>query len=126
MELRRVVRLSLFVTAPANVVVGFGMAFPASPVGVLLQLPASGHPFYALMTGALVALFGVVYAVMAVSGDINRGLLAVGAAGKGLAVIISTGLFLSGQLPLLTFALVSGDLLFVGLWASWLFKSRAG
>ena len=123
MTFEGVVRISLWVTAPANLAAATAFAFPSSLPGSMLQFPPT-HPFYALFSGAMVALFGVAYAWLALQPVINRPLLLVGACGKLLAVLISGSLFLGGDLSGVTALVISGDLVFVALWATFLVGNR--
>jgi nitrate reductase gamma subunit len=113
------------VTTPLNFVAGYALAFPKSALGALIELPQGAHPFYTVLTGGLVALFGAVYLHLARQRAIDRSLLLVGACGKALAVLIALSLYATGQLAALTAALMSGDALFAGLWFYWLRSAAA-
>lgn len=123
MQLESVIRTSLWVTAPLNLLVAAALAFPSSWAGSLLELPAQTHPFYTLLVGALVALFGFTYLWLALQREIVRPLLLVGACGKTLAVLISIALYALGQLSGVTATVISGDLLFAALWFYWLLRT---
>ncbi len=115
-SLEQLVRYSLWLTAPFNLIAGVAFAFPDSVLGHLITMPAGSHPFYAYMSGALIALFGFCYAWLALQERINGPLLLVGAIGKTLAVLIAWILFLSGDLTIILAVLITGDLLFASLW----------
>jgi len=119
------VRISLWISAPANLIVATAIAFPSSSLGSLLELPDT-HPFYGLLSGAMVGLFGVAYGWLALQPEIDRPLLCLGACGKLLAVLISISLFTAGELSGVTAAVISGDLVFVVLWSAFLFSNRSG
>lgn len=118
-------RASLWTTAPLNLVAAFALAFPQSLPGALIGLPQQTYSLYTLLTGALVGLFGLVYAWMALQAEINRPLLLVGASGKLCAVTIAALLYVDGKLSALTAALFGGDLIFAGFWLIWIFHTRS-
>ena len=97
-SLNTFVRASLWITAPFNLVAGFIFAFPASWLGQLISFPADVHPFFAYFSGAMVALFGLMYIWLARQPEIVKPILFFGASGKTLAAIIAIGLFASQQL----------------------------
>ena len=123
MSVERIVRISLWVTAPANLAAASAFAFPSGMLGSILQLPAT-HPFYAMFSGALVGLFGLVYLWLALQAEINRPVLFIGACGKLLAVLISVSLFAASQLSGAAAFVISGDLVFVALWTTYLLRQR--
>lgn len=125
MTLDRAVRISLWVTAPLNLVAGFTFAFPGSALGSVVELPHPTHGLYAALSGGMVALFGAVYFWLALQTEIHRPLLFLGAAGKSLAVLVALSLFANGQLPAVTTSLLCGDTAFALLWFSWLLKGRS-
>lgn len=122
MSLEQVVRASLWVTAPFNFLAGYLFAVPNSAFAQVLQLPGSEVSLYTLMSGALIAMFGGCYIWLAMQERLHAPLLFVGASGKLLAVLIAWATFLTGGLALLPAVLISGDLLFVGLWFYFLSK----
>lgn len=125
MTLEGFVRVSLWITAPLNFAAGLAFAFPASSLGMLIELPQQqGHSLYTTFSGAMIVLFGAAYLWLVLQTTIHRPLLFVGACGKSLAVLIAVSLFLSGELTGVTTALVSGDIVFALLWFYWL--SRGG
>lgn len=109
-------RFSLWVTAPANLIVGAAFIFPESTLGLLLQFPVTTEPFYSYLCGGLVILFGGVYFWLATQPNINLGVLGVGALGKLIAVATALITWWSGTLPGITAVLISGDLLFATFW----------
>jgi hypothetical protein len=116
------IRISLWVTAPFNLAVGYALAFPASSLSSVMGLPPQPPSYYTLFTGGLVALFGCVYFWLARQDALNGPVLFIGASGKLLAVTIAWIAFAAGQFPLLTALLISGDLIFVALWFLFLSK----
>ncbi len=120
-----IVRASLWLTAPFNLLAAYTFSFPSSGFGQLLGLPSLVHPFYAYFSGAMVGLFGLAYVWMAGQTAIDHALLFVGACGKSLAVVIALALFLQGNLAPTLALLISGDVLFAGLWFFYLFHQRS-
>ena len=116
MSLERLVRISLWVTDPFNLLAGFVFAMPGSALRQLLMLPESPVSFYTIFAEAMVALFGGVYIWLALQAEINKPLLSVGAIGKALAVLIALGLFFDSNFAWLPTLFISGDLVFVVLW----------
>jgi len=86
----------------------------------LIELPQQEYSLYTLLAGALVGLFGLAYAWLALQRVINRPLLLVGACGKAVAVLISAFLFATDQLSAMAATIISGDLVFVAIWLTWL------
>jgi len=119
------VRYSLWLSAPLNVIVGFGFADPSGWVGSLIGLPTQTHPFFAWFGGAMVAIFGFVYAWLALQPTILKPMLFVGASGKLAAVAICVALYAQGQLSGVTTLIISGDLFFVVLWAGYLILNKS-
>ncbi len=122
MSLERIVRISLWVTAPFNLIAGFAISFPASGLGQLLELPSGSHPFYTILSGALVGIFGLAYIWLASQARISKPLLFVGASGKSAAVILTATLFVNDMVSSTLAFMISGDLLFAGLWFYFLYQ----
>ncbi len=122
----RLVRWTLWITAPFNLLAAYAFAFPMGSVGNLLRLPQPAYgEFYMLMTASLVGLFGLAYIWMALQPAIDKPLLFVGAAGKAMAATTGLLLMLSGQLSTVTGTLLLGDYLFAGFWIYWLWSTRS-
>lgn len=121
------VRRSLWLSIPFNFIAAFAIAFPTSAIGRALELPEQGANFYTLFSGGLVGLFGLMYLWNALQPSIDRPTLAVGAVGKSFAVLLSAILFHCGMFSGLALLVISGDLVFAGLWLYWLLgNSRRG
>ena len=114
------VRWSLFLTSPFNLLAGYAIAVPSSPIGIGLGLPPHATDFYTMLSGALVGLFGLAYFWSGLQAQPPRAVIAIGACGKLSAVLISTTLYLTGSFSGMALIIISGDLLFVGLWFYWL------
>ena len=96
-DMEQLIRVSLWVTAPFNLIAGVAFAFPTSALGQLMTLPASVPTFYALFSGGMVFLFGIVYLWLAMHKPLERALLCVGACGKLMAVTIALALYAAGS-----------------------------
>lgn len=125
-RLHQLTHVSLYLTAPANILVGYSLAFPESAPARFIALPSSDTSLYTLLAGVLVALFGVAYWLMARQSVINRSLLLLGATGKSIAALLAIFLFVSGQLSTTTLILLQGDLLLAGLWFTYLWQGHHG
>ena len=116
----RLLRTTLWLTAPLNLLVAFAFAFPGSAFAQLLQLPQGGDAFYRLLAASLVGLFGLVYLWLALQPRPDRGLVLVGACGKTLAALCAIALYLADGLAAVPALFMSGDLLLAGIWFYWL------
>lgn len=123
MTLKQIVRYSLWLTAPLNIIVGLVLAFPTTLPGQLLLLPSDVPFFYSALTGGMVALFGCGYFWLATQEEFSVPLLLIGACGKTLAAIIALISGITGSLAMVTAILISGDLLFAGLWFYYLIRN---
>lgn len=120
MNRQTIVRLSLWFTAPFNVLAGYAFAFPGSDLARVIELPLTAVSFYSLFSGAIKALFGGCYVWLALQREISLPLLFVGASGKLIAVTLSWVLWSQGQFSFVALSLISGDILFVVLWFHYL------
>ena len=94
----RVLRGALWTTVALNAL-GFAAFFlPAlgyeSPL-----LPIAAPPFFAAQIAFMIALFGVVYAWLAVQPRINRALVVVGGLGKVGFFVLTLAYALAGDIP---------------------------
>ena len=118
------VRASLWITAPFNFVAAFAFAMPSSPIGNLLDLPRHEPDYFTFFSGAMVGIFGMAYFWSARQATLPRPIIAVGAGGKFTAVLLAATLFVLEQFSAIALLVISGDLLFVGLWTYWLIHTR--
>ena len=114
---------SLWLSAVANVLAAGLFAFPASGLASAVGFPPA-PPLFAGFCALFVALFGCAYGWLAVQEQKNRGLLFFGAVGKTCAVLLALSLCLAGHADSLLVLLLSGDLIFAGLWFLWLVRNR--
>jgi hypothetical protein len=113
------IRRALQVTAPFNLLAGFALAYPASWAGQVFGLPADAPAVYRALTGGIIALFGFVYGWLSMQPRIDRPLVMVSACGKLLAFGTLLALTLTGELPLRSAVLGSGDLAFALVFLHW-------
>jgi hypothetical protein len=118
------IRITLWLSFPFNLVAAGALAFPASALGQLMGLPGGAPRVYSALTGFLVGLFGLTYAWLARQAHIHRPLLAFSAIGKGGAFTIALILWSSGDASGRLLAASCGDLILAGLWFWWLAISK--
>jgi len=105
-----------------NLAVGGTMLAAPERIGAQLSIAGAGGPFAILMAGLLIAIFGVGYAMVAARPAQNRGIVWIGAIGKLGAFALGALQYQAGIVPLTTFALGCGDLVFVALFALFLWR----
>ena len=119
------VKQTLGLSVPFNMLAAYLLAFPASAPAQLVELPTPVPALYTALTAFLVVLFGAMYAWMAIQEEVPRQFLFLGIIGKTGVFVIAAALWLasanSGRLVLLA----SGDLAFAMLWLSWLRSNPA-
>ena len=116
----RLVRASLWLTAPLNLGVALVLAFPASAPGRLLGLPGVVDPVYAGLSALMVALFGLAYAWLALQPRLDRPVLYLGAIGKAGVFVLAALLWLAHAASGAIALVASGDLALACLWLWWL------
>ncbi len=119
----RLVRATLLLSVPFNLLAAWGLGQPQSAMGQLMQLPADVPAAYAALLAYLVLLFGLAYGWMGLARSINRPLLLLGVSGKAGVFFIMLGLWLVGASPGMLVAVASGDLALATIWGSWLLRS---
>ena len=115
-------RMSLWVSFPINPGAAYVLARPSSWPGRQLGLPAAVDPLYAALGAYLAALFGCVYAWLALQKKPVQPLLAVGAIAKCGFFVITLGFWLFAGASLGLLLAGGGDLLLAALWLWWLNK----
>jgi hypothetical protein len=115
------------VAAAANLAVGAALLFLRDWLTPLLDLaPISGtNIWFADLTGALVALFGVVYALIARDPVTYRPTIWIFAVGKVLAFACAAIPWLQGEISARLPMLIGGDLVFAALFVDYLRRTRA-
>jgi hypothetical protein len=121
----RFFRRVLWSTAVLNLGAAVLFTFPDSLPGRILGLPATVPLLYRVLVGLFVALFGGVYAWLAVQATIDRPLVALGAIGKAGAFGGVLLCWVLGATTGLMPALFSADLLLAGIFAWWLADGRS-
>lgn len=119
------VRTTLWLSFPFNLVAAYLLAVPTSPLGEFVGLTQAPHLYTALL-GFLVGLFGFAYAWLARQVSINRPLLALAALGKSGVFIIVSMLWLSAEVSGRLFLMACGDLALAAVWFWWLATSARG
>ena len=119
----RVIRAALWLSVALNL---FGVVLFLGPaVGRPSSLiPLEPPPFYAAQLAWVIGLFAVAYGWLAVQPEIDRPLLAVGAAGKIGFFTVSLLFWLAGHLTLQQALQASPDLLLGGVFGWWLLSTR--
>jgi hypothetical protein len=100
---------------------GVLMAAPAR-VGEQLGVTGPGGPFAIVMAGMLIAVFGVGYAMVSRNPAGNRGIVWIGLIGKLGAAALAAMQYVAAVIPLSTFLLGMGDLVFAALFALFLWR----
>jgi hypothetical protein len=117
-------RIVFGLAAAYNIAVGAAiLLMPAS----LASAPFTGSPQEALLIqscGWLILVFGVGYAMVAMSPMMNRGIAALGVLGKSAMPVIAYPFYTAGQIPWSSYVLTLGDLGFVALFILFLLWSR--
>lgn len=110
------------VAALFNFAVAAAMLAAPAQVAERLDISGPGGPFAILMTAILIGAFGVGYALVARAPAQNRGIVWIGAIGKLGVVVLAAMQYGAGIVPAGTFALSLGDLVFVLLFALFLWR----
>jgi hypothetical protein len=113
-------RRLLWAAALFNVLAAVILGFPASPLGQMAGLPAEVPLAYRAIVAAFVLLFAGCYAWLGTQTEPDRPMVALGAIGKALVVVVVIGLWLAAEASLTSLAIVSGDLVFAALFIWWL------
>ena len=120
----RLVRGSLALSCPFNLVGAWVFANPASPMGQMLGLPASVDPFYAAACALFVVLFGCAYGWLAMQRDLDRPLLWLGVTGKAGFFVLVGMLWMRAVVHERLVIAASADMAFAAFWFWWLMRVR--
>lgn len=122
-RLGRRMRWLLMACGPMNLggVAVFAPPFPH--LREVVGLP-DAHPLYLWVLTAWLPLFGVAYFRTGWTGKADRTFLAVGAVGKATFAVILLVLWGSGGLPMTAGLVGLPDLVFAGVFAGWLWRTR--
>lgn len=105
-----------------NLAVGGALLAAPATIAGRLGVGGDGGPYAVAMTGLLIAVFGVGYAMVSAAPARNRGIVWIGALGKIGAALLAAMQFNAGVIPLSTFLLGMGDLVFVVLFGIFLWR----
>jgi hypothetical protein len=120
-----VVRTTLWLSFPFNLVAAWILVRPASVLGQFVAMPTEVPSLYSLVVGFLVCEFGATYAWLAVQKHIHRPLLAFCAIGKSGVFAIVLLLWLSADVSGRLVLMASGDLALAVIWFWWLFNKQS-
>lgn len=111
------------VASGANLAVAFSAlaARPAVERALALDPLEGTNLWFGAFAVAMIALFGVAYALIARSPERHRTLIALLAAGKALAFACALGLWLTGTIGPRLPMLLAGDAVFASLFAHYLY-----
>jgi hypothetical protein len=119
-----VVRATLWLSFPFNLLAAWLLARPASELGEFIGVPTQVPSLYSLALGFLICEFGVTYAWLALQQHINRPLLAFCAIGKSGVFVIVLLLWLSANVSGRLALMACGDLVLALIWFWWLFDRQ--
>jgi hypothetical protein len=105
-----------------NLAVGGAMLAASEQAAAGLNISGAGGPFAVAMAGLLIGVFGVGYAMVAAAPAKNRSIVWIGVIGKLGAAALGAIQFNAGLIPFSTFLLGMGDLVFVVLFALFLWR----
>lgn len=120
----KVLRRALWASVVYNLGGALLFAFPSSPLGQAAGLPTPVPPIYSTLVAFFVVLFGGSYAWLACQRTMDRPLVALAAIGKSSVFAIIFIFWLLGEAPGRGVLAATGDLLFAGIFAWWLFNTR--
>lgn len=109
-----------------NVIVGILMVLAPVTAVSAMSLPVPRDSFiFVRLAGGLIGAMGIGYLMAAADLDRHRGIIAIGAFGKGLAWLLVTIYWLSGGLGFWAFAAFAIDLVFAVLFTRFLLRFAA-
>ena len=98
-ELPTWLRVALLATAVMNVAAAPAFLPAGESLRVRLGFPPGGEPFYLVLSGLFVLLFGLGYLWSGVTGRADRTFLLVAGVGKCAFFLLLAGFWLAGALP---------------------------
>jgi len=123
MSADRILRLALWATAALNAMGAVVFALPALGYPTPL-LPLTVPPYFAAQLAFTIALFGGVYAWLALQPVIHRPLVVVGGFGKLGFFVVTAAYALAGAVPLGMVLNATPDLLFAAIFLWWAWANR--
>ncbi len=110
------------IAASVNLAVGGAIAAGPTRAAEQLGVTGPGGPYAIFMVGMMIAVFGVGYAMVARNPAGNRGIVWIGMIGKIGAAALAAMQYVAAIIPLSTFLLGMGDLVFAALFALFLWR----
>lgn len=122
MNIDRLIRPVFGFSAVFNFGAAFLLAFPAGPLGQWIGLPSQVPALYSALAAMFVALFGGMYAWLAMQPVLPRPMVALAAIGKTSAFLLAAILWFAGEVSGRLVQLSIGDLLLAAIYTYWLLK----
>ena len=122
MNIDRLIRPVFWLSAVFNFGAAFLFAFPASPLGKWMGLPSPVPVVYSGLVALFVALFGGMYAWLAMQAVLPRPMVALAAIGKTSAFLLALVLWFAGEIPGRVVQLSVGDLVLAAIYVRWLMR----
>ncbi len=119
----KIIRTALWISVPFNFLAAYSIAFPASFTGQLMGLPFEAPAVYSVLLAWIVALFGAVYAWLAMQKKIDRPLVGMAAIAKTGVFVLAALLWLSGQGQGRTVLFTTGDMALAAVFFWWMVKT---
>ena len=120
----KLVRVTLWISVPFNLVAAYGLAYPGSLLGILIGLPSNVPPLYSALLAFLIAGFGLAYGWAARQQPVDKTVVGLGTIGKYGVFIIAGLLMMQGSGPTGAFVVAIGDAIFATIWLLWLLGER--
>jgi hypothetical protein len=114
-------RFALWITVPVNL--SGAVIFSLPVLRQFIGLPEGGQPFYGVLIGSWIGLFGLAYLRLAITRNYDKTFLAVGAFGKLSFFILAVVYFSRGELGVLAFMASLIDAILATIFLVWLKKS---
>jgi hypothetical protein len=114
----RVLRTALWATVALNAL-GVLIFAPLALGHPSALMPIAVPPYFAAQIGFTIALFGGVYAWLAMQREFNRALVIVGGLGKLGFFMLTLAYALAGDLPMSSAAQATPDLVFASIFLWW-------
>jgi hypothetical protein len=120
-QLDRLFHLTLWITVPINLTGAVIFSLPL--LRQITRLPTSTQPFYGLLLGSWISLFGLGYLYLALSKRYDKTFLAIGAFGKLSFFVLALGYFLQAELGILALLAASIDAVLASIFLAWLWQN---
>jgi hypothetical protein len=114
-------QFTLWLTVPINLIGAVIFSFPG--LRRLIGLPIPVHPFYGMLIGLWIGLFGIGYSYLALSKHYDKTFLLTGALGKLSFFALAIFYFLQTELGMLALLASTMDAVLASIFLLWLWKS---